>query len=123
MHRYKVGQFYLNISFFKVDYQTIIKEQAASIAKLKAYVKELETDNASKDKIIKEKEDRLTNKTQTIQVQRYRDDLEIAHIIPRLRLCLQVFENNLQEYLFESRTTMTKDEFLASLIEKLHIEK
>ena len=43
-------------------------------------------------------------------VQRYRDDLEIAHIVPRFRLCLQVFENNLQEYLFKNKSTMTKEE-------------
>ena len=107
----------------KEEYQNIIKEQAETISKLKTRVRDLETELENKNEIIKEKEERLTSKTQTIQVQRYRDDLEIAHIVPRLRLCLQVFENNLQEYLFESKTTMTKNEFLASLIEKLHIEK
>ena len=90
---------------------------------MKSRIIELEAECDWKDAIIKNLKETISSYNQQIQVQRYREDLEIAHIIPRLRLCLQVFENNLHEYLFESKTTMTKDEFLAALIDKLNIEK
>lgn len=106
-----------------IDLSTIVKEQAQTISNLKARIRELEQEVVSQQIVIKQQEEKIVSNKQQIKVQQLRDDLEIAHIIPRLRLCLQVFENNLQEYLFESKTTMTKSEFLATLIDKLHIEK
>lgn len=119
------------------DLSNIVKEQTQTISNLKLRIKELEEDVVSKDEIIrsqdiaikqleetvKQQDDKIASSSKQYQVLRMRDDLEIAHLVPRLRLCLQVFENNLQEYLFESKTIMTKDEFLATLIDKLHIEK
>ena len=106
-----------------IDLSTIVKEQALTISNLKNRIRELEEEVVTQQTLIKQQEEKIATNNQQIKVQRLRDDLEIAHIIPRLRLCLQVFENNLQEYLFESKTTMTKDEFLATMIDKLHIEK
>ena len=105
------------------DLEKVVKEQADVIKKLEDEVKELKAQLESKTTLLKEQETKINTYSKNEQVLRLRDDLEIAHLIPRLRLCLQVFENNLQDYLFDSKTTMTKGEFLAAMIDKLHIEK
>lgn len=105
------------------DLNAVVREQATVISDLKNQILELRHELELKDEKIREQNDTIAANKRNIKVERFRDDLEIAHIVPRLRLCLQVFENNLQEYLFESKTTMTKDEFLATLLDKLNIEK
>jgi hypothetical protein len=105
------------------ELRSIIKQQDATIEELREEVNLLKQKLGQKNFIIHEQESKIISQSQTDNILNLRDDFEIAHLVPRLRLCQQVFENNLQEYLFDSKAIMTKDEFLARLIEKLHIER
>lgn len=100
-----------------------MKNQQEVITSLRDKIKKLEHEiqqnydpSLNKDKI---------NNSQSFEISREcsNKNIDLTQIIPRLRLCLQVFENNLHSYLFESKITLTKDKFLETLWGKLNIEK
>lgn len=71
----------------------IIKLQKGKIDELNEKIVEIQTKShellnqiLEKDKLIYDQENKISNQSQKEHVLRLRDDLEIAHIIPRLRL-------------------------------------
>ena len=119
----KIGTITLNPERELVSLRKETGEQQIKIKKLEEKIAKLELELERKDSIIQDQEITITHQKLSKIGEENMEDLEMGHIIPRLRLCLQVFENNLHEYLFESKNTMTKDKFLATLIEKLNVEK
>ena len=104
------------------ELKELVKQQDATIEQLRNEVKQLRKDLDSKGELI-HKQKEIINKQGSNSSLKICDDIEIGHLLPRIRLWQQVFEDKLQEYLFGTETKISKDEFLANLIEKLHIEK
>lgn len=70
----------INLQKSKID------ELQEQVADMENKGKELLNQLLEKDKLIYDQENKINNQSQKEHVLRLRDDLEIAHIIPRLRL-------------------------------------
>ena len=101
-----------------------LEDQAEEIKTQNQKIKQLEEELERKNTIINEQEVKIAQQSKKEKVHKWREDLEIDHLVPRLRLWLQVFPGkDLQEYLFGEKTEISKDDFFATLIDKLHIDK